>query len=93
MVSNKFYDKSFFNNAVPGALTSYDLPDLIGCMAPSKVSLIALKDQMKQDASPELIQEELSFARAAYARKNASENIVIREKEDLDLTAGWGHEE
>jgi len=92
MVSNKFYDRGFLNNAVAGALTGYDLPDLIGYIAPRKVSLIALNDQMKQNASPEVIEEELSFPRAVYAQKKALKNIVIRENEDVDLTAGWAVE-
>lgn len=89
MVLNEFYDKSFFNNAVPGALMAYDLPDLLGCIAPRRVALVALKDQMKQDASPEVIQEELSFPRSVYAKKNALQNIVIGKKGGSDVTAGW----
>ncbi|HLU90735.1 MAG TPA: acetylxylan esterase, partial [Cyclobacteriaceae bacterium] len=39
MVMNKYYDQGFFRNAVAGALTAYDLSDLIASLAPRKVAL------------------------------------------------------
>ena len=74
---NKLYNTGFSGNAVAGALTAYDLPDLIGCMAPRKVALVELKYQMKQPAAKELIDEELSFPRSVYSLKNSTKNLNI----------------
>jgi len=62
---------------VAGALTAYDLPDLVGCVAPRKIILFELKDHMKEKASSELVNKELDFPRSVYNSKNASENLKI----------------
>jgi dienelactone hydrolase len=90
VVMNKYYlnkmydvDLSFF---VEGALTVYDLPDLIGCIAPRKVVLAGLKDQMLEPASTELINQELAFPRSVYSLKNVTMNMnILPSTEDLDL--------
>ena len=66
-----------FSWGVAGVLTAYDLPDLIGCIAPRKVVLAGLKDQMLEPASPELINQELDFPLSVYSSKKSSENIKI----------------
>lgn len=66
-----------FSWGVAGVLTAYDLPDLIGCVAPRKVVLAGLKDQMLEPASPELINQELDFPLSVYSSKKSSENIKI----------------
>ncbi len=76
VVMNRFY-KLDFSGAVTCALTAYDLPDLIGCIAPRKVLLFDLKDQMKNTASEELIDKELEFPRSVYSSRNASENLRV----------------
>jgi hypothetical protein len=77
MVMNPFYDIDFFNGGVAGVLTAYDLPDLIGCIAPRKITLVSLKDQLKQPASTVLLDQVLSFPRAVYSQKNAAGNIKV----------------
>lgn len=77
MVENKIYDMAFFRNAVAGALTAYDLPDLIGSLAPRRVTLVEPKDQMKTTASTVVIDEALSFSRKAYTFRKASVNIRV----------------
>lgn len=66
-----------FSWGVAGVLTAYDLPDLIGCIAPRKVVFAGLKDHMLEPASAELINEELEFPRIVYSLKKAAENIDI----------------
>ncbi|MFC1558756.1 alpha/beta hydrolase family protein [candidate division KSB1 bacterium] len=63
IVMNKYYEYNF-SGCVAGALTAYDLPDLIGCVSPRKLILAGVKDQMKQSASKELINKELEFPRS-----------------------------
>jgi dienelactone hydrolase len=90
LVINKFYDASLFNYAVAGALTAYDLPDLIGCFAPRKIAFVELTDQMKQPASKELIDDELSFPRLVYSSENGSKNIkIFSATDDLSSVLGW----
>jgi hypothetical protein len=93
IVMNSFYKHSqSFIWAVAGALTAYDLPDLIGCIAPRKVLLSGLKDQMKNPASKELIEEEFAFPRFIYSSKNSSGNFRILDLEpsvDIDSVVNW----
>ena len=93
IVMNRFYKHSqSFIWGVAGALTAYDLPDLIGCIAPRKVLLSGLKDQMKNPASKELIEEEFAFPRFVYSSKNSSGNFRILDLEpsvDIDSVVNW----
>ena len=74
-------------------LTAYDLPDLIGCIAPRKVVLAVATDQMLEPASTELINQELKFPRAAYSFKKAPGNLKIIEKmDDLNSIVNWSFE-
>ena len=78
IVMNRFYKHSqSFIWGVAGALTAYDLPDLAGCIAPRKLILAELKDQMKNPASEELINEELLFPRTVYSFKGVPENLKV----------------
>lgn len=87
---NKIYNGSFSKYYVAGALTAYDLPDLIGCIVPRKIALVELKDQMKQPASKDLIDEELSFPRSVYTLKNAAKNLnILTSAEDIGSVVGW----
>jgi len=96
IVMNRFYKHSdSFIWGVAGSLTSYDLPDLIGCIAPRKVLLSELKDQMKDPASKELIEEEFAFPRSVYYSKNSSGNFRIMDLEpsvDVDSVIDWWFE-
>ncbi|MFC1558405.1 alpha/beta hydrolase family protein [candidate division KSB1 bacterium] len=81
MVINKYYlGKNYDTDLsllVAGALSAYDLPDLIGCIAPRKVVLADLKNQMLEPASTELINQEMEFPRKVYSFRNADNNLII----------------
>jgi cephalosporin-C deacetylase-like acetyl esterase len=66
-----------YNWNIAGVLKGYDLPDLIGCIAPAKVAIISLKDQMLEPASEELVKFELAFPQSVYSYKDASANLKI----------------
>ena len=66
-----------FSWGVAGVLKAYDLPDLIGCMAPRKVALVGPKNPLLELASPEVIDHELAFAVSAYAAAGMPGNIKI----------------
>ncbi len=66
-----------FNWGVGGALTSYDLPDLIAGIAPRKVIMTGIRNEMLQPASDELIKQELSYPFSVYSSKNIPRNIMM----------------
>jgi hypothetical protein len=66
-----------FSWGVGGALQGYDLPDLIGCIAPRKVMLADLRNQMLEPASQELINQELEFPRQAFLFLKVSANLKV----------------
>jgi len=71
-------------------LTAYDLSDLIGSIAPRKIVLADLRDQMLEPASTELINKGLEFPRAVYSSRQVSGNLKIIEKMDsLDSIVDW----
>jgi len=79
-----------FSWGVAGALTAYDLPDLVGCIAPRKIALAELKGQLLEPATTELINRELEFPGSVYSHKNASENIkIISSGEELGSIIDW----
>ncbi len=79
-----------FNWGVGGALTAYDLPDLIACMVPRRVAMWGINDQMLELASEDLINTEMEFPNAVYAAKHVSANLrIIPSNEDLNSTIKW----
>jgi dienelactone hydrolase len=79
-----------FSSTIAGVLTAYDLPDLIGCIAPRKVVIAGLKDQMLEPASEALINEEMEFPRTAYTFRKASANMkLVSAVEDLPSLVDW----
>ncbi len=62
---------------VAGALTAYDLPDLIGSLAPRKVILAGLRDELLEPASEELIDRDISFPKSSYSLHNMPGHLKI----------------
>jgi cephalosporin-C deacetylase-like acetyl esterase len=79
-----------FSWGVAGALQAYDLPDLIGCIAPRKVTLAGIRDQMLEMAPQELISWEMDFPKATYSFRKASENLrIVASPEDTVSLVDW----
>ena len=79
-----------FSWGIAGVLTAYDLPDLIGCIAPRKVALAELKDQMLEPASAELTTLELAFPRSVYSSIGVPENVkVVTSQQSLSSLVDW----
>ncbi|NPV06891.1 MAG: xylan esterase [Anaerolineae bacterium] len=74
VVASRFYaaDPSTF---VPGALTAYDLPDLMASLAPRPLTLVNAMDQNGVRLSREALAEELQAARRAYAEARAADAL------------------
>ncbi len=75
-----------FSWGVAGVLTAYDLPDLIGSVAPRKIILAGLKDATLETASEALINEEMAFPRAVFNYKETVNNLIIKSSSE-SLTA------
>jgi hypothetical protein len=82
--------ESDFSWGVAGVLTAYDLPDLIGSLAPRKAALAGLKDNALETASDELIKQDMNFPVSVYSYKGASDNLkIIREVGNIEDLAEW----
>lgn len=66
-----------FNWGVPGVLTTYDLPDLLAILAPRKVVMVQISNEMLEPAPDQLIQEELKFSQSVYSSQKDSRNLTI----------------
>ena len=89
IVMNKFYEFPF-TCCVAGALTAYDLPDLIGSLSPRKVVLAEINNHLKRPASKEIIDEEMAFPQKVYSSKNASDNLkILPGAKDLNAIIDW----
>jgi dienelactone hydrolase len=79
-----------FSWGIAGVLTAYDLPDLIGCIAPRKVAMAGLKDHSLESASEDLINQEMTFPRSVFSYKGVSDNLKITtEAESSSDLADW----
>jgi len=82
-----------FTWGIAGVLTAYDLPDLVACIAPRKVILVGLKDQMLEPANDQLVHEETAFPVKVFATKNVPENLRFPNSlESLESITDWAFE-
>lgn len=89
VVMNRYYSTSFVPAMVAGALSVYDLPDIISCLAPRKLLMANITDQNKDSVTLELIEQELDIIRSAYAGSGG--NLEIKEAEqNIDtMLSSW----
>jgi cephalosporin-C deacetylase-like acetyl esterase len=82
-----------FNWGIAGVLQGYDLPDLIGCMAPRKLILADLRDHRLKPASDELIEMETGFPRRVYSHKQVAGNLrIVSSFVSLETLVDWAAE-
>ena len=80
-----------FSWGVAGVMKAYDLPDLIGCIAPRKVALVNIKDQALESAPEEIINQEMAFPLLVYSGKGAAGNLkIISQAKDVADMVDWG---
>jgi pimeloyl-ACP methyl ester carboxylesterase len=92
IVMNRFYNHSYIQSAVPGALKSYDLPDLAASIAPARLIIAGIKDGSGKTDDVDGIIEATGIIRNSYNRKNAADQLtLLPEKSDeevYELSAG-----
>ena len=77
IVMNHYYSSSFIHGVVPGALKSYDLPDLAASLAPRKLIMAGTTDGYGKKTDPASITRDLAIVKAAYQNKNAADQLNI----------------
>ncbi|MFC1614458.1 alpha/beta hydrolase family protein [Gemmatimonadota bacterium] len=76
VATNRFY-KLDFNACVPGALTAYDLADLVACVAPRRIVLAGVRDQMGEPLAKQAVLDEYLFSSSIYQQQNANGRFTI----------------
>jgi dienelactone hydrolase len=93
MVMNKLYKPGFVHSFVPGALTTYDLPDLAACLAPRRLLITGMTDSNGICVDNGNINEDFDLINRAFRLKNAESQIIIasgQKVENLfDLYENW----
>jgi hypothetical protein len=81
IVMNQFYTSSFIHGAVPGALRSYDLPDLAASLVPRKLLMAGVTDGNSKSTDVESINSDLAIIKTAYhnIKSDGQLNIVAGE--------------
>ena len=70
---------------VAGALTAYDLADLLACAAPRKVVLVRPVDQEKRQLEQQALQPILQYPGSAYESLDASNHLRVSDGNDAAL--------
>jgi len=79
-----------FTWGVGGALTAFDLPDLIATIAPRKVLISGMKNQLMQAADKQLVDKETDYPVSVYRSLNASDNLrIIPAGSDFSEMVDW----
>jgi cephalosporin-C deacetylase-like acetyl esterase len=78
LVLNKDYDPILIQSSIAGVIEHYDLPDLVSGLAPSKILLINIRDQMGGIVNNTSTNSDINLMLEGYKGKNAEENIEIR---------------
>jgi len=89
IVENRLYDVNA-NSLVAGALTAYDLPDLVASLAPRRCVVSKPKNHLNQAADPEALRSILQVAMDAYAEERSGDNLlIVDEPRPLSELALW----
>src|SRR5690606_321238 len=74
-VDNSYYNSDYVYSLVPGALTAYDLPDLAGSLAHSRLLISGTTDSNSKKSDVEEINRDTKFIKNAYKSQNAGDNL------------------
>ncbi len=77
IVMNRFYHADAVPPIVTNALTAFDLPDIEASLAPSELILVNVKNQLGNNASEKVLEQDLSFVKYSYDKANAKDNFNI----------------
>jgi hypothetical protein len=83
---NPYYNTDFVYSLVPGALTSYDLPDLAASMAPTKLLITRMTDANARKPEMEEFTKDTEVIKKAYQSINSEGNLKFIPQDLLELT-------
>ena len=90
---NRYYLPKFMLAAVPGSIPQYDLPDLYAAIAPRRVLLVNVTDQIGQPIDQTDIKTGFEITKEAYENFNAAKRFNIRQMEAYhtldDILTDW----
>jgi len=87
LVSHQRYRTYYMPHTVPGALASYDLPDLAATLAPRALTLINPANHAGEAADAESLEREYGVLRNAYAAAGAEGALRIRSVDEEEVAA------
>lgn len=87
LAAHRDYPTSWIYSTVSGALTTYDLPDLMAALAPRKLWVLNPQLTSEEKVSQSVAAPYLNYPKAVFAaqQKSPSFKLVIEEQEDLLL--------
>ncbi|MEI6142582.1 MAG: acetylxylan esterase [Mariniphaga sp.] len=74
---NRFYDSKFVSSLVPGALPTYDLPDLAATLIPRKLLFVGVTDGNGKSLDQEAISKEFEIIQTTYKTMNMDTQLNI----------------
>ena len=77
VVINRFYYGDLVPPFVYGALTKYDLPDIAAANAPEKLTLIDVRNQLKDIADISKVKSEYNYVKNIYSKNGAGDKFNI----------------
>jgi len=93
IVKSRFYTSSFIYGVVPGALKSYDLPDIEACLAPRKLLMAGVTDGSGKNTDVISINMDFEIIKTAYRNKNAEDHLKIislkQNEKPYDIFMEW----
>jgi len=93
LVLNKYYITKYMLTAVPGSIPEYDLSDLYSTIAPRKVLLVNVVNQIGQSLDSSMRDIEFKNVREIYKARDAKGDFDIRDREFYhsldDLLGDW----
>jgi dienelactone hydrolase len=96
LVQNKYYNAKYMLTAVPGSISKYDLSDLYTIIAPRKLLLVNVVNQIDVSVDPSEYEIEFEHALSAYRRQGAEDNFQVFNKEfyhsNEDIFNNWINE-
>ncbi len=91
LATNKYYYSNELSSIVPGALTAYDLPDLMVACAPNKLMLVNVRDYKGEFVSGDILENDLGFVKTFYSSNNKKLEIKrVKENESKNkIFSNW----
>ncbi len=77
VVMNRYYNLDA-GALITNVLAAYDLPDLEAALAPRRLALIDVVDQLQKPVRAELLESAFDVVRRSYADRGAGESLSIR---------------